>query len=38
MGRALYRNPGSDAGNMLVYNDIGEVQVAGDLVSVNPYC
>ena len=35
MGRALYRDPGYDAGNMLVYNDVGQVQVTCDLVCIN---
>ena len=35
VGRALHRNPEYDAGNMLAFNDIGEVQVTEDLVCIN---
>ena len=37
IGRMLHRNPQGDRGNMLAFNDIGEVQVTEDLVSVKPY-
>ena len=35
VGRVLHRNPGYDAGNMLAFTAIGEVQVTEDLVCIN---